>query len=240
MALSTRVWGAGKRLLLGGALILTYFVFAFASMRVAFRTRDVIVPSLAGQTVNEASALLAASGLNLKVEETRRVDPVVPAGRVISQDPQAGARTRRERGVKVWVSAGPRATTIPTLIGESERTAQLLAQQGGLQLTSIAQIRSADYPDAAVVAQNPPPKSNGTTMSLLVNEGGQGASYVMPDLIGVNGDRAADLLRTRGFRVSVVGDHPYPGVPAGIVLRQIPQGGFQVTPGDPISLEVSR
>ncbi len=239
MALSTRVWGAGKRLLLGGALILTYFVFAFASMRVAFRTRDVIVPSLAGKTVNEASALLAASGLNLKVEETRRVDPIVPAGRVISQDPQAGARTRRERGVKVWVSAGPRATTIPTLIGESERTAQLLAQQGGLQLTSIAQIRSADYP-AAVVAQNPPPKSNGTTMSLLVNEGEQGASYVMPDLIGVNGDRAADLLRTRGFRVSVVGDHPYPGVPAGIVLRQIPQGGFQVTPGDPISLEVSR
>ena len=30
----------------------------------------------------------------------------------------------------------------------------------------------------------------------------------MPDLIGVNGDRAADLLRSRGFRVSVVGDHP--------------------------------
>jgi len=37
-----------------------------------------------------------------------------------------------------------------------------------------------------------------------------------------------------------VGDHPYPGVPAGIVLRQSPQGGFQVAPGDPISLEVSR
>jgi len=62
----------------------------------------------------------------------------------------------------------------------------------------------------------------------------------MPDLIGVNGDRAADLLRTRGFRVTVVGDHPYPGVPAGIVLRQSPQGGFQFGTGDPISLEVSR
>jgi hypothetical protein len=28
----------------------------------------------------------------------------------------------------------------------------------------------------------------------------------MPDLIGVNGDRAADLPRSHGFRVSVVGD----------------------------------
>ena len=62
----------------------------------------------------------------------------------------------------------------------------------------------------------------------------------MPDLIGVNGDRAADLLRTHGFRVSVVGDHPYPGVPAGIVIRQNPQGGFQIAPSDSISLEVSR
>ncbi len=30
MALSTRVWGAGKRLLMGGALILTYILFAAA------------------------------------------------------------------------------------------------------------------------------------------------------------------------------------------------------------------
>ena len=240
MALSTRVWGAGKRVLLGGALLLTYVIFAFASMRVAFRTRDVIVPSLAGKTVNEASALLSASGLNLKVEETRRVDPVVLAGHVINQDPEAGSRTRRERGVKVWVSAGPRATSVPALIGESARTAQLRAQQDGLQLSTVAEIRSADYPAAVVIAQNPPPKSSGTKMALLVNQGEQGTTYVMPDLIGVNGDRAADLLRTRGFRVSVVGDHPYPGVPAGIVLRQSPQGGFQVSPGDPISLEVSR
>jgi len=47
-------------------------------------------------------------------------------------------------------------------------------------------------------------------------------------------------MRTRGFRVSVVGDHPYPGIPAGIVLRQSPQGGFQIGLSDPISLEVSK
>jgi beta-lactam-binding protein with PASTA domain len=77
-------------------------------------------------------------------------------------------------------------------------------------------------------------------VSLLVNRGERSATYVMPDLIGVNGDRAADVLRSRGFRASVVGDHPYPGVPAGIVLRQNPQAGFQIAPGEPISLEVSR
>jgi hypothetical protein len=36
MAISTRVWGAGKRLLLAGALVATYLLFAAASMRVAW------------------------------------------------------------------------------------------------------------------------------------------------------------------------------------------------------------
>ena len=243
MAFSTRVWGAGKRLLVGGALLLTYLLFFAAAMRLAIKARDVAVPPLNGKTVTEASAILQASGLHLKVEEARRPDPKVQAGQILSQDPQPGTTTRRERSVKVWVSGGPRAATVPALVGESERTAQLRATQDGLQLASIAEIRSGDYTTGTVVAQNPAPKQrtpSGAQMTVLINRGERGLTYVMPDLIGVNGDRAADLLRSRGFRVSVVGDHPYPGVPAGIVLRQSPQGGFQIGPSDPISLEVSR
>jgi beta-lactam-binding protein with PASTA domain len=40
--------------------------------------------------------------------------------------------------------------------------------------------------------------------------------------------------------VAIVGSQPYAGVPSGTVLRQQPAGGFQVSPSDPISLEVSR
>lgn len=240
MALKTRVWGAGKLLLLGGALLLTYVLFAAAAMRVALKTREVTVPSLAGKTVNEARAILADNGLNLRLEEGIRVDPKVPAGQVLTQDPQPGIRTRRERTVKVWVSAGPRASTVPALVGESERNAELRLKQEGLQLIAASEIRSADYASGVVVAQTPPAKTRGGDVTLLVNRGERGMTYVMPDLIGVNGDRAADVLRARGFRVAVVGDHPYPGVPAGVVLRQNPQAGFQIAPGETISLEISR
>jgi serine/threonine-protein kinase len=240
MALKTRVWGAGKLLLLGGALLLTYVLFAGAAMRIALKTREVAVPALAGRTVTEATSILAAYGLHLRVEEGLRVDPKVPAGQILSQEPAAGVNLRRERTVKVWVSAGARSTIVPELTGESERTAQMRVREDGLEVSRVAAFRSADYPSDAVIAQVPAPKSNAVTVSLLVNRGERGATYVMPDLIGVNGDRAADLLRTRGFRVAVVGDHPYPGVPSGIVLRQNPQAGFQIAPGEPISLEVSR
>jgi serine/threonine-protein kinase len=240
MALRTRVWSAGKLLVLVGALVLTYVLSAALGMRLALKTREVQVPALGGKTINEATALLTEAGLHLKVEEGRRLDPKVPAGQIVTQDPPAGVATRRERSVKVWISGGPRSMTIPALSGESERTAQLRLQQEGLALTAMAEIRSGDYPAGTVVAQFPAPKSTASQVALLINRGERGARYVMPDLIGISGERAAELLRARGFRVTVVGDHPYPGVAPGIVLRQSPQAGFQIAPGEPISLEVSR
>ena len=123
---------------------------------------------------------------------------------------------------------------------ESERSAALRLQEDGLSVTSIAEVRSAAYPSGAVIAQEPPGAAQGTEVALLVNRGEQSSRYVMPDLIGVNGTRAVDILRARGFRVTIVGDLPYPGIPPGIVLRQFPSAGFQIGAGEPISLEVSR
>jgi beta-lactam-binding protein with PASTA domain len=77
-------------------------------------------------------------------------------------------------------------------------------------------------------------------VGVVVNRGERAAGYVMPDLIGASSDAALDVLRSRGLRVSVVAQQPYPGVPSGIILRQSPAAGFQVTPDQPISLEVSR
>ena len=150
----------------------------------------------------------------------------------------AGGKT--QRSVRVWLSAGQRAATMPPLVGETERAAQLRISQDGLTLATVSEIRSHDLPTDVIVAQNPPAKSPAAGVALLVNRGERGLSYVMPDLIGVNGDRAAEILRGRGFRVAVVGSTPYPGIAAGIVIRQSPQGGFQIGPGEPISLEVSR
>jgi serine/threonine-protein kinase len=240
MALRTRVWTAGKLILLAAALVATYVLFVAASMRVALRAREVQVPDLTNRTANEASAIASDLGLTLKVDDSRRPDLKIGAGRVLAQEPAPGSIARRQRSVKIWLSAGQRALTVPALIGETERTAQLRLAQDGLTLTGVSEIRSQRSAADVVVAQTPPAKSVAGHVSLLVNRGERGASYVMPDLIGVNGDRAAEILRNRGFRVAVVGSNPYPGVAAGIVIRQSPQAGFQIGPGEPISLEVSR
>lgn len=240
MALGPRVRSAGKIVMLIGALPATYLLFAVASMQLALKARDVTVPDLSNRTTNEATATVTALGLALRVDDVRRPDLKIGADRVVAQEPAPGSLARRQRSVKVWLSAGPNSARVPSLTGESERTAQLRLSQDGLGIASVTHVRSERYPADVVLAQQPPANTAGTHVTLLVNRGGNGATYVMPDLIGANGDRASEILRVRGFRVSVVGSAPYPGVAAGVVLRQTPQSGFQIAPGEPVSLEVSR
>ena len=240
MQLNNRVWSAGRLFVIAACLVATYLIFAVTAMRVALRVREVPVPDLRNRTVAEATAQIQDAGLSLAVDETGRLDPKIPAGRIALQEPAPGAITRRQRSIRVWVSQGSRVTVIPALTGESERAAQMRLQQDGLAVTSLAEVRSSDFPSGTIIAQEPAASASGTEVALLVNRGERSHYFVMPDLIGVTGSRAVDLLRTRGFRVTIVGELPYPGVPPGIVLRQFPSAGFQIATGDPISLEVSR
>src|SRR5688572_13295089 len=107
MPFRTRVWTAGKLVVLAGCLLVTFLVFAVGSMRLAVKSREVQVPDLRNRLPAEATAMAADRGLALRVEETRRPDPKIAAGHVVAQDPSPGSIARRQRSIKIWLSAGP-------------------------------------------------------------------------------------------------------------------------------------
>ncbi len=240
MAFKSRVWGAGKVLLLAAALVATYGLFVIATMRVAFRARDVQMPDVSGLEVAAATRLVGDDGLTVRVDDNRRFDAKIAAGRIVGQDPAAGATIRRGRSVRVWISRGPKVAVAPNLVGETERTALVRLTQEGMQQLEAATIQSNQYPADIIVAQDPPAGLQATNIALLVNHAELASGYVMPDLIGVPAGAAMDTLRGRGLRAAIVAQQVYPGVPAGFVLRQNPAAGFQVKPDVPISIEVSR
>jgi serine/threonine-protein kinase len=241
MRLGTRVWSVGKFFLLVGALGATFLLFFGISMRVALRAREVEVPELVGLTVSQATESLAPMGLGLRVDETQRPDPKIPSGHVMQQDPGAGMRARRQRTIRVWVSSGPRVTIVPALLGQSERTARIRLDQAGVQIGTLSEIRSADYPADAVVSQNPAGASQAPQVSLLVNRAEEATTYVMPDVILMDSERAVAALRKGGFlRVNVVPTQAAADIPPGTVIRQQPDAGFKVAAADTITLEVSR
>jgi eukaryotic-like serine/threonine-protein kinase len=240
MPFGKRVLGMGKVLLLVGALGATFLTSALVAMRMALRASDVEVPTLVGVPVADASETAAAAGLSLRIDPSPRPDERIAAGSIVQQDPAPGVEARRQRTVRVWVSSGPATTIVPTLLGQTEGTARTRVVEDGLEIAAFSEFRSPDYAANAIVAQDPAPAALAPQVSLLLNRGEQSTTYVMPDLIGTDGEHASETLRTRGFRVSIVGSQPYAGVPPGTVVRQRPAGGFRVGPADSISLEVSQ
>lgn len=240
MPLGTRVWDFGKILLLAGTLAVTFVVFAAIAMRVAVRARQVTVPNLVGQSLADATAVASQLDLSLRIDPVKRPDPKVPAGHVLLQEPTSGSAARRQRSVRVVLSAGAHIALAPSLLGETQRSAEIRVAQDGLSIGAVTEIRSALYPPDVVVAQDPPAKTQTAEIRLLVNRGEDRATYVMPDLIGLNGERVAEVMRIRGFRVSITAQSAASAIPPGVVVRQAPAGGYQVHPGDPIALEISR
>ena len=240
MALRTRVWSAGKLVLLGGALLATYVLFAAASMRVALRAREVQVPDFTNRTANEATALAANLGLGLKVDDSRRPDPKIGAGRVLAQEPAAGSVARRQRSVKVWLSAGQRGGHGPAAHRRNGTDRAIASRPGWLDpvrrvRNSIADLCAGHHRRADAAGEEPGRPRRAADQPRRARRQLRDAGSHRRQR-----RRAAEILRNRGFRVAVVGSNPYPGVAAGIVIRQSPQAGFQIGPGEPISLEVSR
>jgi beta-lactam-binding protein with PASTA domain len=237
--LRTRVWSAGRLLLLSTGLAITFGVFFLMSTRVASKAREVQVPDVRGQSVGEATAALSRRGLALRIE-SRRADPKVAADHVLTQEPDPGTVIRRQRPVRVRVSEGQRDPVLPSVVGGAERTAEVVFAQEQVTIVDRAEIRTTSFPSDVVVAQDPAPKDRSAKVTLLINRGEREASFVMPDVIGAPGVRVVDILRRHGFRVTIATEVPYPGLPPGIVIRQTPQAGFQVGYGDAVSIEVSR
>jgi beta-lactam-binding protein with PASTA domain len=239
-AVRHRVWTAGRLLLLAGGLGLTFGVFFLTSFAVATRAREVRVPDVRGKSLTEATTALAAVGLAAAVDPVRRADAKVPADHVLTQEPDPGNALRRQRPVRLRVSDGQRDPIVPTVIGQADQAATAILLQSGITVGTRIDVRNADSPVGAVVAQDPPAKGRAQAVTLLVNRGLPDQTFVMPDLIGTIGARAADVLRSHSFRVAPLTVVAYPGLPSGVVVRQTPQAGYRTAQDELIVLEVSR
>ena len=243
MPIAMRLWSVGRVLLLLAALGATFAATAVLGLRMALGFREVPVPDLTGQSVAAATARLAADGLTLRVDASRRDHPSIQPDRIAQQDPAAGISTRRRRAVRVWLKAPARARLVPDLEGNTERTARIRSDEAGLTLDQATPIPSPQ-PTGTVLAQWPPAGMPGGTVRLVVSAGPQAQVVLLPDLVGQDGAAVADALKAEGLRVLVSPRRRAPGTApattAGLVAAQQPPAGSPVGPTDTIALEVFR
>jgi beta-lactam-binding protein with PASTA domain len=189
------------------ALVAVALIFAFIAMRLAIHGREAVVPNLSGLSVADANSVASRSGLALNLEN-RFYSADVPAGRILSQDPAAGSRVRREWPVRITESLGAQRVEIPDLTGQTERSATIGIRRLLLELGVVAHLAIAGDPDV-VLTQTPPANASGVDgprVSLLVSDAAiaQPNAYAMPSLVGLSYSAANARATSAGLHLVAV------------------------------------
>lgn len=223
--------------------LLLFAAVAYLSFSAFVRSGTTPAPDLVGMPRQEASGLLADSGLRLEVREgAGRYHPEAPADTVLEQQPAARTLVKRGSGIEVTLSLGPQQVSVPDLAGQSLQSAQIRLAAAGLTLGRTLGVYRTGADPGAVVDQAPAPGITvgpGVPVDAVLALAGSGPLYVMPDLIYRDYERVRRFFELRGFRLGSVKFEPYEGVVEGTVLRQFPLAGHPLTRRDAISLVVA-
>lgn len=228
--------------LLGLVLLVVSIASALVAMRFAIHGREVHVPRLQGLTTAEAERLTGNEGLVLSVE-SRFYSSDYPEGRIVSQSPAEGVKVRRGWKVRVAESLGSQRNTMPSVIGQSLRVAEMNISSHGHEVGGVATIHFPGAPPDTVIAQSPPPETRNAAsprVALLVSSTDNVQKYVMPGFVGHTLSSATTALERTGFTLGRVDQVETASGTPGLIVRQSPAAGQKVVAGTSVSFEVKK
>ena len=198
----------------------------------------VIVPSLAGLTVKEATSELADLGLDLKVEREEFSEDI-PENRVIKSSPAGGGRISPDGTVEVTISKGKERYIVPTLQGLKIEIAEGLIKDNNLVVGEIIEEFSSEFPKGFIMRSSPAAGERIKRDSQVTLYLSKGVEQVgVSSYQGKSGEQALNELTEAGFEVEtkyVFSED----LPIGAVVSQIPSGG-DIDKGSVITLTVSK
>lgn len=218
---------AGTKVRQGQSILLT----------VAVAPKKVAVPSVVGDTVDQATTTLESAGFSVVV--THKHSTSAPAGTVLSESPSAGSSARRGSAVTLVVAEKPSTITVPDVSGKSVAAASNLLGQDNLLVGTTSDQSSSTVPSGEVIGTSPAvgtPVKPGSTVNLIVSTGP--ARLAVPSVVGDTQQAAVSTLQGDGFTVSI----QYAAVTnpndSGVVLRQSPAAGTKAAQGSTVDLLV--
>ncbi len=201
----------------------------------------VTMPDIRGMTVNGAHTKLVS--LDLVVEVSRqRSHPSIPEGMILDQIPQPEGQIRGGRKVRVILSSGPPAGSLPDLTGLTLRQAEISLQRENYRLGRVVKIRRAKTTEATVEAMNPGAGVDlykGAKVDLVVAVPAATQLMRMPDLRGEPLYRVRQIVTDAGFVLAPVTYERTSDMAPNLVLAQNPPAGVRVREGEQLELVAS-
>ncbi len=239
------VWFSVKFLLLLAFSVITIVfsaVFGVTIYRSYFALpASVEVPVIQGEDIRTANAILAKSGLRLRIEEGR-YSSKFPDRIVITQEPAPGKSVRKDREILAVVSLGPEQMKAPDLTGKSRREAEMLLANSKLILGKVTEVQKNSEKPNVIISQKPAPGAyvkRGAAINIEVNVGTGMSAKAVPDWSGKNVSAAAPLVEKAGLNLSRITWSIDEKAARGVIIAQNPPAGAEVASGADVEFEVS-
>ncbi|HDP69985.1 MAG TPA: Stk1 family PASTA domain-containing Ser/Thr kinase [Actinobacteria bacterium] len=221
-----------------GFLALALIVGGYFMFRGASTSGTVVVPNLQGKTLSEATEILKER--ELKIESEDSFNATVEKGKVISQDPEAGIKVKKDSVVKVVVSKGEELVGVPDVVGMSRDDAIAELVRIGLEIGEITEEENNDVPAGAIIRQSPEADERVTKETVVDLVVSKGESLVqVPNVVGKSTDDATARLEQLNLVVKR-NDAFSDTVPEGKVISQDPEDGTEVKTGSTVTITVSK
>ncbi|HYB26811.1 MAG TPA: Stk1 family PASTA domain-containing Ser/Thr kinase [Solirubrobacteraceae bacterium] len=212
---------------------------SIVSLTVSSGPGNTTVPTVLGETLEQAKSSLQIAGLKLG-KVVQQSSNQYNAGQVIDTSPTAGAQPPIGTPVTVFVSSGPAAVHVPDVTSETvgQAKADLEAAPGQFNVVSTQQVSSTVTP-GTVISQSPiggSLEAPGSTVTIYVAKAPP--TPTVPNVVGQRRGMAEATLGSQGFPATVQRqDVTSPGQ-NDVVLSQTPSAGTQTAKGTSVTIVV--
>ncbi|WP_455355546.1 Stk1 family PASTA domain-containing Ser/Thr kinase [Streptomyces sp. SYSU K217416] len=197
------------------------------------------VPSLLGQTEQEARKRLGDAGLDVKAVK-RGFSDSFARGTVMNSDPASGARIRGNGSVTLTLSRGPEIVQVPDVTGLPLASAKRELKDIGLAPGVVSREFSEEVPQGSVIRTDPAAEARRKPDSAVALVVSKGSPVEVPGVVGEPIEGARAELEDAGFKVTIAAEQINSPQEQGTVARQSAAEGAEAARGDTITLTVSK
>lgn len=156
--------------------------------------------------VKSAMIMIRTSGFKGVVADTIYTSEVEP-NIVLDQHPKPGSVVKRKRTVRLKISQSEKLVEVPYIVGQSQRSANLILNEIGLKIGAISKAYSSLFPEGVIINQIPDSMQTlpkGYSVRIVVSQGRSPSDILVPSLFGLSKEAAELELQRAGLRIGKI------------------------------------